>query len=412
MRQLLLLILLSTFFASCAKQEEALPIYSSYDLRMDGSRFVPDIGVLSSTSTLAIGDTNVQQNPFTTAPVLLAGGGKFTYAVAQANSVIIGNETTSQIFASMPEETPIIQLLTDSSAIYAIHLNGKIDAFAMSGKALWQSRASGFPSLNSILGGNALIFSSDSAISAINIHSGKNMWAYHTTLSVRSIIYDSKAKMIITALSFNSPEGADSILCFSFNGDLKSSSAFVSTRIASNLCLCGKDRDKIAFGYLSKPNLTGTRTMHIATYSGIQAGTPKRVNEHELPYLPTNIASNGSMILSSGFLMNGGDLQSGIDAFYADDTTKLWQRRFSYPLVTPVSVSNKYAYFSLVFTTEAEIPTHSIFYTIDMSTGKTLGELSVVGAKNGFTLGIPMPLEEKEFIMSDRNRSILYFIRP
>ncbi len=412
MRQLLLFLLLSIIFASCSKQEEAIPKYSSYDLGMDGSRFVPDIGVLSATSTLAIGDTNVQQNPFTTAPVPLTGGGKFMYAVAQANSVMIGNESTSQIFASLPEETTIIQLLSDSSTIYVIHLNGKIDAFSMSGKSLWQTVARGFPSLNSILAGNALIFSSDSAINAIDIHSGKNMWVYHTALSVRSIIYDIKAKMIITALSFNSPEAADSILCFSLTGDLKSSSAFASTRILSNLCLCGKERDKIAFGYLSKPNLTGTRTMHIATYSGIQTGAPKLISEHALPYLPTNIASNRSMILSSGFLMNGGDLQSGIDAFYADDTTKLWQRRFSYPLVTPVSVSNKYAYFSLVFTTEAEIPTHSIFYTLEMSTGKTLGELPVLGAKNGFALGIPMPLQEKEFIMSDRNRSMLYFIRP
>jgi hypothetical protein len=91
---------------------------------------------------------------------------------------------------------------------------------------------------------------------------------------------------------------------------------------------------------------------------------------------------------------------------------KLWQRRYTYPVVAPIAVSGKYAYFTLTFSTEAIAPAQSIFYTLDVTTGKTLGELPVTGAQNGFAGGFPMPMDERGFMLGDRKRPVIYFLKP
>jgi len=399
-------------FTGCSKQEETPGQYSSFDFRMDGSRFIPNIGVPSSATSFTLAGTIL-----TTPPTPLPGGGKYSFAIAdgmgEKTVLFAGNDTSSEIIATIANGGPIIQLLADSTSIYSVHLGSRINCFDHEGKAVWSSAIQGFPKANSIIAENTVIIDSDSGIAAINTHTGKNVWVYPTTMSVVGMIYDNKSKLIIASLSFNNSDTGDSILCFTSSGTIKSSIVFETTRIISNLCLCGKEKGKIAFGYLGKPGAANNqRTMHVAVYSGIQSGNPKSVSDHELPYLVTNLASNGQILLSSGFRETGGDLQSGIDAFNADDTMKLWQRRFSYPVVLPPAINEKYVYLSLTFSTQAEVTTQSIFYTLDLSNGKTLVELPVAGAKDGFVNGIPMPAGEGELMLADRSRPVIYYLKP
>ncbi|MFI5264469.1 MAG: hypothetical protein ACHQM6_08140, partial [Candidatus Kapaibacterium sp.] len=54
-------ILLSCI-TGCSKHDEAAPVYSSHELLMDGSCFVPDIGVPQQIRVLTIGDTTSTAN--------------------------------------------------------------------------------------------------------------------------------------------------------------------------------------------------------------------------------------------------------------------------------------------------------------------------------------------------------------
>ncbi len=400
--------------------------YSSFDFRMDGSRFIPDIGVPSSSTSLTLPSTlpksargrdSMFYDILTTTPTPLPGGSKYSFVAAdgmgEVTALIAGNDTASEILTTIPNGGSVIQLLTDSASIYSVHLIGKVNCFDHAGKVQWSTVIQGFPKANSIIAENALIITSDSAITAIDIHSGKNIWIYRTTMSIGGTIYDGRSKLIIASLSFNNPDAGDSIICFTSTGEIKSHIAFQSTRIISNLCLCGNKKEKIAFGYFGKPDaVNNQRTMHVAVYSGVQTGNPKSMSDHEVPYLVTNLASNGQILLSSGFRETGSDLQSGIDAFNADDTTKIWQRRFSYPVVLPPAINERYLYFSLTFISEAEVTTQSIFYTLDLTNGKTLVELPVAGAKDGFVNGIPMPMNGAALMLADRSRPVIYFLKP
>lgn len=414
MLRLLPIIILSVLcFCACSKQEEAPQQFSSSGLRMNGSRFISDIGIPTNSASLEIGKKDTA-NPITAPPIPIMHAGNFEYVLAQGKEIVLGNEKNTQIIASLPSEWPIIQLLTDEGAIYSVQFDGKINAFDHSGKVLWNGDLHGLATPYPILAQNLIIGASDSGITVIDNKTGKTSWTYHNTgTRASSIIYDERSKLIIEACSPTLDEKADSILCFTLEGIVKSRCGFANMRIISNLCICGKDRDLIAFGYLVKPMTDqGERTIHVGIFSGIEIGDPKKISDHEVPYLPTSVASNGPIVFSSGFREAQGDMQSGIDAFNTSDTSKLWQRRFTYPIFMPPAVSNKYVFFSLSFATEALVPAQTIFYTLDAHSGKALGELAVPGAKDGFGSTMAMPFGDKGLMVSDRSRSTIYFLKP
>jgi outer membrane protein assembly factor BamB len=405
-----LYILLSFFFFACSKQEDAPHQFSSYDYRMDGSWFIPNIGVPSSLNSVAIGDT-LSSATLMTAPVPLMNAEEFTYAISAGNRIIIGNEKTSKILAAFPDAAPVIELLTDNNAIYAIHIDGKIDALDHEGKSLWQADVAGYATTHSVLSEYALVTVTEAAVMAIDIKTGKNLWSYNTGFTTRSLIYDSKEKNVIAMLSGYNKVGIDSIICFSADGKIKSRFGFSGIRIISNICLCGKEKNNIAFGYLHERQGDSERTMHVAVYSGLEKGDVKKISDHVISYFATKISSNGPIVLSGGFYSSGSHLESGIDAFSADDTTKLWQRRFTELVVTPVAASNKYVYFTLTFSTDAIVPAKTIFYTLDISTGKALGELPIAGS-GAIVNGIPMPMNESGFMLANPVKPIIYFLKP
>jgi outer membrane protein assembly factor BamB len=412
-----------SFFFGCSKHDEAPQQYNSYDYRMDGSRLVPDVGVPSTSTAFTLIDSNAGSH-ITAPPVGFPVKGKYLYLLAEGNKLVAGDEHSSEIIATTSDTKPIIQLLTSSTTIIAIGAGGSCYAYDMSGKLLWQYNTSGFDESDPrcCLSENALIAESDSAITAIDLQSGKSIWSYHTLFSARTLHYDSRSKLIIASLAFDGDavstndstqhHACDSILCFDLAGKVRSRFGAAKMRLISNLCLCGKNADKLAFGYISKPDSGEMRTLHVTVYSGIEEGNPKKISDHTLSYLPTQLGSNGSTLLTSGFYGTGTSLESGIDAFYADDTIHLWERHFTYPVTAPVAISDKYGYFTLSFTTQAEVAARSIFYTLDLTTGKTIGELPVSGALTGFMPAMPMPVSANVFILADRNKPTIYFLRP
>ena len=411
---------------------------------MDGSRFVPNIGVPSAVTSFEISTTvpswakgkdSIFYDFFSTLPVPLhtAGGYNFLIAdgMAQTTTIIAGNEKkTSKIFASIPNGGNITNILTDASGVYIIHSSGSIEALDISGKMRWQF--SDKLIAGEVNAGCATLADTDLIIagkyiggsyflSAIDIHNGKEIPFGGTGNDpYQSVIFDAVHDIVFSVgdsvLEGNRLYGDGNCILYEV---FQERFHHPELRIISNICLCGKTDgkiiDKIAFGYLSKRPGTDERTMNVGIFSISRSPTGytlEKISSHEVPYLPVNIASNGPVVLSSGFYDSGTELTSGIDAFYADDTIKLWQRRFTYPVATPVAISEKFAYFTLTFSTQAEVPAQSIFYTLDLSTGKTLGELPVMGAQNGFISGIPMPMGESGFMLADRNKPIIYFLKP
>ncbi|MFI5263134.1 MAG: PQQ-binding-like beta-propeller repeat protein, partial [Candidatus Kapaibacterium sp.] len=343
----------------------------------------------------------------------LTGSADFKYAYSKGSQLYLGNDRMTHLTDAKPGQQAFLQLLSDNTAIYGIRIDGKIESFDLKGKSLWKYELNGNISGPSIVAENKLIIPSDSAVTAVDVHSGKEVWSYRTVNSLKTPIYDTKLKLIIVAITFNNSSASDSIFCLTSSGTLQSRCGFSRTRIISNICLCGKARDKVAFGYIERPKEEGgIRALKMAIYSGVQSGNPVKTSDHTVPYLATNIASNGQFVLASGFEQMQGNLESGIDAFNADDTTSIWQRRFTQPLDAPVAISNKFSYFTLSFATAAEVPAKSIFYTLDLSTGKTLGELPITGVRNGSAAGMPTPLGEREFVLYDIGHPVLYFLKP
>ncbi|MEP7234431.1 MAG: hypothetical protein ABI778_03960 [Ignavibacteriota bacterium] len=387
--------------------------FSSSGYRMDGSRLIAEIGVPQEVSILVVGDTTLPKAIPPSSVVPLLNSAKFTYAFAAGTSIYLGNRTGYKLLTSMPSEKEFVQILTDNSGIYCLHSDGLIDVFDHTGKAIWRHSSLGISTAPAILSNNQLIVTAESGIGALDIHTGKDIWFYPSLVKGISTVYDDRSNLIITALSFNTSNASDSILSFSPSGEVRSRYRMPGMRIISNLCLCGNDKDRLAFGYIGMPNNPGeVRSLKVAIYSGLQAGKLLKTSDQSVSYLATNIASNGPVVLSSGFEQAGGSLESGIDAFAADDSTKLWERHFTRPVVTPVAISKKYAYFHLSFSTEAIVPAKSIFYTLELSSGKTLAEVPLKGIRNGTASGMPLPVDKEEIILSDNTKPALYFLKP
>src|SRR3954471_11474619 len=123
----LLLIFFCVVLFGCSKQEELPQQYSSYDFRMDGSRFVPNIGVPRTVTSLKIpttipssakGRDSMYYDFFPIAPTPLRTGSEYSFLLAegtaQTSTIIAADEKTSKIFASIPYGGNITSILTDT----------------------------------------------------------------------------------------------------------------------------------------------------------------------------------------------------------------------------------------------------------------------------------------------------------
>jgi hypothetical protein len=117
---------------------------------------------------------------------------------------------------------------------------------------------------------------------------------------------------------------------------------------------------------------------------------------------------NATAVFASGARMSASELVSGIDAFALEDTSALWHRRFSEPIVAPVGISAGNIYFTLSFESEAIVPSRGIVYTLNSGDGKTVSERPIRGALHGFIPSMPMPDEQGRLLIADKDKLVVY----
>ncbi len=402
----LFLLLSALLLASCSKHEEQPPEHSSYSYSLDGARAISEIGSPTSVTALTL---PAPQLP-TTAPLPLFGQDTNTFVIAQGTIITIGNTHFARILARSSDSSAITELLADSAALYAIHLNGHIDCFSFDGKQLWSASLATMPKPGALLSGRDLIVMGDSAITAIEKSNGTPSWSYHPKLYPVALALDNAKQRIILGLSGNDALATDSIIILGYDGKALSSFALERARITSNIALLAEG--KFALGYVSGTNdKDGRKQPMLAVCSIADNATVKKLWGRPIEYLVTAIAATTKFILASGFRETAGDLISGIDAFGHADSTLLWKRRFSYPLVAITTVSPRYAYVPFTFSTQATVPTKTIATVLDLINGATTSEVPVPGAEAGMVQGAAMPIEGC-LAYADRAKPTLYFLKP
>ncbi|MBS1904450.1 MAG: hypothetical protein JSS75_12150 [Bacteroidetes bacterium] len=392
--------------ASCARRSDDVPpARSSATFGFDGSHHLPPTGQPTTATTLSL------PAPYapTSAPLALNTNDTEIFAIAQDRIIVIGSQKSARILARSTDSTAITELLCDTANIYAIHLNGTIERFAPDGSVVWHTSVHSMPHLGAVIHSGSIVVSNDSEIVACGVANGSQKWKYHSALVPVSLAIEPKTGTLYAALSANDPSSTDSILSFDAAGTVTARSGFARTRITSNLSLCGTNG--ILFGSLSpSDDKSESRVAHLTFWTGIGSAA-KQSWMHTLPYIVSAVANDGETVVASGFRETAGDLVSGVDAFRTSDSTTLWQRRFSYPAVTPVSLARGFAYIPFTFTTKATVPTKTILVTLDLGDGKTASELGVPNAETGFVQGVGAPIGGM-LAYADRTAARIYFLKP
>ncbi|HEY6170895.1 MAG TPA: hypothetical protein VIX80_01430 [Candidatus Kapabacteria bacterium] len=407
-----LLVFLAFLTVSCGKNYDAPPTISTSGYDGAGTRHIPKVGSPGTVTKILDEKLTLARAEFTTSPVSFRDGSGYVVGTRDGKVAVFSPEDSLLAIDTLVSESPVLELLVDSSSVVVIQTDGHI-TYLPKDRTHKRTIFASTPALcNSIFTGEKLIIATDLSVIMYPIWRSNEHISTRYTLYPRSLAYDKDAKLIYLALTTNSSEGADSILCISEDGRIISRTGFPNMRISSNLTLVGQENKRVAFGYFGDLNpQSSVRRTYVALYEGIAEGKPKQVAKQEIPYIPMNIASNGELIISSGFRERSEELASGIDAFDVSSLEKRWQRRFSEPLVAPVSISAENIYFTLSFPTTAETPSNGLFYVLTASTGKTDREVAIEGVLSGFAAGMPMPFREDALMLSDNQKPIIYIIR-
>lgn len=407
------LIFLSLVLWGCSREDDALLRSSSSGYDLAGKHLVPAIGKIIGSEKIMNNTLLVDRVVFSTNPVTFGSDRAFAVGSQGGEVLIYSQEDSLRHRVPLQSHSPVIEILTDSSQLFAIQLDGSVSAVSKSGKQLWQSSLGKMPQCNSLFTGERIIIAVDSSLAMMNAKTGAIENTISFTLSPRSIAYDEASKKTFLALSWNTSGGADSILTINASGMIESRIGFPGMRITSNIAIIDAEKMQVAFGYLGEAGQTGSvRKTLLAVYDGITNGKPHQLTKQEVPYIVTSIAANRDVVVSSGFRERENEISSGIDAFALSDFSPRWQRRFTEPIVNPIVISRSLLYVILSFHTQAQTPTSAIFYSLDASSGKTERELGVPGVRNGFAPGPPMARTDHGFLLSDRDAPIIYFLTP
>jgi hypothetical protein len=407
-----LLICVAFLAVSCGKNYDAPPTISTTGYDGAGSRHVPKVGSPGTVTKVLNEKLTLARVEFTTSPIAFLGGDGYLVGTRDGKVALFSSEDSLLSIDTLDSESPVLELLVDSTTAIVIQINGHI-TYLPKNRTQTRTIFDSTPTrCNSIYTGSTLIVATDSVLLIYPLHQTNKFFKVFYSLSPRSLAYDKNTKLIYLALTTNSSDGADSIICMNEDGKVISRTGFPNMRISSNLSLVGEETKRVAFGYFGDLNpQSSVRRTYVALYEGIAEGKPKLIAKQEVPYIPMNIASNDELIVSSGFREHSQELASGIDAFEKTTLEKRWQRRFSEPLVAPISISNANIYFTLSFTTTAETPSNGLFYVLSAEDGKTDREVAIEGVRSGFAAGMPMPLGESALMLSDNQKPIIYILR-
>lgn len=406
-----LLLFFTLLSVGCSKEFDVPATTSTNGYDSKGTRHIPKVGSPEGVTNILHEKLTLARFEYTTSPISFPGGSGYVVGTRSGKVITFTGSDSLKSIDTLHTTSPVQELLIDSSHIVAIQTNGHITLLNENSKVVWSVYDSTPVRCNSLYTGSTIIVGTDSQLIIHSLNKQRSTIRIPYTLSAHSLAYDNRSKLIYLALTTNSSTGADSILCITEEGKVVSRTGLVNMRISTNLCLIG-EKGQLAFGYFGDLNpQSSVRRTYVALYGGIAEGKAALIAKHELPYIPMNIAANDEIIVSSGFRERSEELASGIDAFAAATFEKRWQRRFSEPLVAPVSISDVNIYFTLSFTTTAETPSNGLLYVLSAEDGKTDRELAIKGVRSGFAAGMPMPLGEFALMLSDNQQPIIYIIR-
>jgi outer membrane protein assembly factor BamB len=388
----------------CAKEVPLPHDRSSMGLSMDGSRHVnvnggPDIVEMSKHI-----DSNAVAGGWSTAPIPLQK--PFNYAIGARNGRIAFFDVHDSLarMLEITDHSPIDQLLASGDTLFAISINGVVNAFDVNGKLFWQASISAIPSAPAILTTKSLIVTAAHGMHAFDRTTGAVSWTYSASSSITSLAYSQKRDLIFLAVA---GQNADSIVTLNSAGVKKTDFGIEGLKITSNLALNEAEVQSIVFGGLHSVS-DQRREPIVMQYQNLEAGNPKLMWKHTVPFIPGNIALNSHSAFASGFRTMESDVTSGIVAFTLQDSSTKWHREFTEPLVAPIAAGEENIYFTVSFESQAPVASRGIFESLSAIDGKTVSERAAHGAVNGFLSQMPMPDEVGRFLVADQFRPIVH----
>lgn len=403
------ILFLILWCTGCGSAEELPPQRASNAFTMDGSRFVPINGSVNQVSQTDALNRSLSPDGWSTAPVPLRPPLGFAVGTRTGRVVIYDEFDSVKSIISLGDSLLIDQLAADGNALYAVTLTGDVFGIdALTGKPLWRQSVGNSVTANVILNDRFLLVPTGQKVMKIDRQDRSVTELVVSTLTVhtQSLVNDN----LYVAVTRNQSGGDDSLYVISVNtNERRFQYGFRETRFTSNLSVCGPDKDHLVVGFLGG-FAAGHREAGIMLLEGISSGKPTIKWRHKLPYLVANVAGYETAAFASGIRAQSGEMISGLDAFSLEDTSILWSRRFTEPLIAPVAVGNGNLYFFLSFEAEALTDTRTIFYTLNSETGKTLREQGLKGAMNGLLPQMPMPDQRGRFLVADRENLIVYIL--
>ncbi|MEO6941222.1 MAG: PQQ-binding-like beta-propeller repeat protein [Candidatus Kapaibacterium sp.] len=382
---------------------------SSAGLSMDGSRSIALDGAPDLISQTRPVDSLAVPLGFSTPPLPLPRPLGFAIGTRRGHVLFFNDRDSLTSTLALLDQSPLDQLLCDSSTLYTVSLSGSVNAYSFDGKSRWSAAVGATLNTSAVIANDQLLLPTDSNLIAIDLKTGSKKWERKSGCSVSALSYSAALKQIVVSMEHHGASGADTLLALDANGVTKGVTVLTGLRVTSNLAITSLKKQTICFGYLGEAT-EQRRPAFVAEYPWPSMTQTKPIAIHPVQFIAGSVGVNASAIFASGFRTLESEVVSGIDAFALGDTAHLWSRRFTEPLATPVAVGESNLYFTLSFESEAQVGSRGLFYTLQAGDGKTISERAMPGALHGFGAGIPMPDEQGRFLIADREKPTVYVL--
>jgi hypothetical protein len=372
---------------------------------MDGTHWIPIEGAPDLVDSIRLADTAGFAG-WSTAPLPLATPYGCAVGTRTGRVYVFGDKGEQKTIIDLPEREFVDQLLTADGALIAITASGAIRSYSYDGKQVWNATP-GPTSAAAVIVNGLLVVPTREAIIALGLRDGKERWRMGTSLPTASLAVSRDLEWIAAAISFNESGRQDSVIALhALNGQRAAAYAVAGGRITSNLAIAGKDNELLVYGALGSADDAG----RAATFAAIRDWNSDKHREawsHPIPYIILSASANSDKAFASGFRNTQGELVSGIDAFKLSDTSFVWKRRFTEPLMAAPAVSEGNLFFTLSFETEAIVGARALLYTLRSGSGETVSERPLK-ASSGALPAMPIPDEQGRLLVADAERPVVY----